>query len=186
MNSILRSSSFTLLICLATIVGCSSPPPPQAYQPSERLGDEDRDGIINSKDNCPGTILGRTIDNNGCDPSLADKSRVEIVAIFDENSVELSLVQQEALANSLEEVTPGDIDSIFLESHSSSRELQAHPLLNEQRILTIKDFLTSFNITAPIGAISSGSASSKHETQLQPHGQLNQRVYIIVFTTSTK
>ncbi|MEQ3695437.1 MAG: hypothetical protein ABNH02_00525 [Pseudomonadales bacterium] len=173
--------SLALTCFVLALAGCSSSAPPQEHQPSARLGDDDRDGVINQRDLCPATISNRPIDEKGCDLTLTNMSRFEAVVVFEADSTLISLDQQEVLARNISEIEISDIDSILLEGTSSSSEIPSEALLIERRVVAVKDFLRSLDIQDPIGVIPSGQASTQHNPHTDEHARVDQRVYIMIY-----
>ena len=176
-----RFFSLPLTCFVLALAGCSSSAPPQEYQSSARLGDDDRDGVINQRDQCPATISNRPIDEDGCDITLSSMSRFEAVVVFEADSTVMGLDQQEVLARNISEIDLSAIDSILLEGTSSSSETPSEELLIERRVVAVKDFLRSLEIQNPIGVIPSGQASAQHNPDTEEHARVDQRVYIMIY-----
>ncbi|QIA63398.1 OmpA family protein [Vibrio astriarenae] len=58
---------------------------PVANQTFDLL-DEDRDGVINARDMCPGTPIGAEINNEGCGTMSASRSQMQIYILFANDS----------------------------------------------------------------------------------------------------
>ena len=176
----LLSLSLSAVILLSQ--GCSSPARQTEFIPSERLGDIDRDGVINSRDMCPNTPLGALIDGVGCSDEDATSTKAEIVVIFEQNSAALSLAQQEAIVRSLAQEDESDFSHVTLEGHSSPEETESETTyLTQQRLISVRDFLVSLGIDSPIGVVTTGSRSKLFSAEQDHHHQLNQRVYIEIY-----
>ncbi|GAL09865.1 hypothetical protein JCM19233_842 [Vibrio astriarenae] len=59
-----------------------TPVPNQTFD----LLDDDRDGVINARDMCPGTPIGAEIDNEGCGTMSASRSQMQIYILFANDS----------------------------------------------------------------------------------------------------
>jgi len=80
-------------------------------------GDDDRDGVANSKDRCPGTPATLVVDGNGCPKVLTETVNKEIRVLFDTNK---SIVKPEY---------NGDIEAIakMLKDYPTAKvEIQGH------------------------------------------------------------
>ncbi|MGL6258576.1 OmpA family protein [Vibrio sp. WXL210] len=64
-------------------------PTPVATQIHD-LMDDDRDGVINARDMCPGTPLGAEIDNDGCGGMISASSQMQLYILFANDSAEIS------------------------------------------------------------------------------------------------
>ena len=67
---------FTLIIFLMTLAGCMTD-----------NADDDKDGVINSWDQCPDTAMGSPVDGDGCPvdcPDLADADQDGVPDVWDE------------------------------------------------------------------------------------------------------
>ncbi|MDR9826607.1 OmpA family protein [Vibrio sp. FNV 38] len=58
---------------------------PLANQTFDLL-DDDKDGVINARDMCPGTPLGADIDNEGCGTMSASQSQMQVYILFENDS----------------------------------------------------------------------------------------------------
>ncbi|WP_394243171.1 OmpA family protein [Vibrio astriarenae] len=58
---------------------------PVANQTFDLL-DDDRDGVINARDMCPGTPIGAEINNEGCGTMSASRSQMQIYILFANDS----------------------------------------------------------------------------------------------------
>ncbi|MDN2481039.1 OmpA family protein [Vibrio agarivorans] len=59
-----------------------TPVPDQTFD----LLDDDKDGVINARDMCPGTPIGAEIDNEGCGTMSASRSQMQIYILFENDS----------------------------------------------------------------------------------------------------
>lgn len=59
-------------------VAVSTPPPPAPIVEMAE-GDEDQDGVADSRDSCPGTDAGLAVDDNGCPILEASQLRQELL-----------------------------------------------------------------------------------------------------------
>ncbi|MDF2152243.1 OmpA family protein [Vibrio sp. CAU 1672] len=60
-------------------------PTPIADQSADHM-DEDRDGVINARDLCPGTPIGSELDNDGCGEYVKSSEKMQLRVLFANDS----------------------------------------------------------------------------------------------------
>ena len=112
------------------------------------LRDHDRDGVIEDREQCAGTVLGATIDNYGCGIQTIYTEPFNVNVKFANDSYEMpysALPQIEELANILKD----NMDmNVLIEGHTSKVGTASHnQTLSENRAKEIKFALVNeFNI----------------------------------------
>lgn len=159
-------------------------------------GDEDGDGVLDSRDKCPGTPPGVQVDANGCPPEPAVVEEVEeVVVVEDETIVVRDLLfafdsaaldpadkaKLDTIASRLRNEAPtakltitGHTDSVGSDSYNQR--------LSEKRAHSVTDYLVSTGI--PKGSIAGVSGAGESQP-VADNGTadgraLNRRVEILI------
>jgi len=121
-----------------------------AEKPSTECKDEDKDGVCDDKDKCPGTRPGARVDADGCE-IVADKVFTSLeVDQFDFDKAILKPPMKKALDKYAAEVkgTPGD-EKLLVIGHTDSKGKDAYNMkLGQRRADAVKAYLTKKGIAA--------------------------------------
>ena len=133
-----------VLLCTLLICGCASleEHPPLATNQVADLKDQDSDGVINARDNCPNTPLGSVVDNDGC-PTQSEQDKIQDLHVLFEH--DKSVVREEYLAGieKTAKFMQSHIDlTLVLEGHASQVGTQEHnQALSQRRAAAVKDIM---------------------------------------------
>lgn len=115
---------------------------------SAAVNDADRDGVIDSNDQCANTPLADKVDDNGCTIFSEEKSRMQLLVNFDHNAVIVKaqyLPEIEKMASFLQSYPKA---SLTIEGHTSKVGSAAYnKKISQQRADAIVEVLVNqFNI----------------------------------------
>jgi outer membrane protein OmpA-like peptidoglycan-associated protein len=185
--------SLSLLFCGAMLLGgCagnSIVKIESSVKQLQDLNDHDRDGVIEARDKCANTVLGATIDNNGCGTKSTHIVPLKVDIKFAHNSYIIppsALPKIQQLAEMLEEKP--DL-KVFIEGHTSKVGSAAHnQVLSDNRAnavaaVLLKDFKISPERVSSIGygferLADNGDTASAHETNRRIMAELSTTVSV--------
>jgi OOP family OmpA-OmpF porin len=112
--------------------------------------DTDRDGVLDSRDNCPDTPRSYAVDADGCPILVEEVARVELIVNFDFDRSEVKseyFSEIEEVADFMAQFPDVDIE---LEGHTDSRGTQAYNLgLSDRRVAAVRQVMIDrFNVQA--------------------------------------
>ena len=112
--------------------------------------DTDRDGVLDSRDNCPDTPRSYAVDADGCPIPVEEVARVELIVNFDFDRSEVKpeyFSEIEEVADFMAQFPDVDIE---LEGHTDSRGTQAYNLgLSDRRVAAVRQVMIDrFNVHA--------------------------------------
>ena len=159
-------------------------------------GDEDGDGVPDSRDKCPGTPPGVQVDANGCPPAPVVEERVEeVVVVEDETIVVRDLLfafdsatldpadkaKLDTIASRLRNEAPtakltitGHTDSVGADSYNQK--------LSEKRAHSVTDYLVSTGVPkgSIVGVSGAGESQPVADNGTADGRALNRRVEILI------
>jgi len=139
-------SALFLSACSTHVVEMAPVPTAQAFD----LSDSEGDGIITARDNCPNSLSGSQIDNNGCGSETIEtvRKKLEVNFAIDSYTVETQYLPEiEALAELMIEYPQV---TLLIEGHTSRRASAEHNLtLSKNRAEAIKRTLNEQFSIAP-------------------------------------
>ncbi|MET2897399.1 OmpA family protein [Vibrio rotiferianus] len=146
---------FPLLI-IPLLNGCSSKsetgdeydyiPTPLAEQTADHI-DDDRDGVINQRDLCPGTPLGSELDNDGCGEYAKSSQKMQLRVLFANDSDRINPVFSKQIKDLSLFLKEYPTTSIELRGFASKTGTSSHNLsLSQRRAENVKKALTSNGI----------------------------------------
>lgn len=159
-------------------------------------GDEDGDGVPDSRDKCPGTPRGTVVDANGCPPAAPVMEQVEEVVVVKEETI---VVRDLLFAFDSAKLDPADkakLDTIVarlrneapsarlsVTGHTDSVGSDAYNLkLSEKRAKSVADYLVTSGIPAD-SVLSVGGAGESQpvaDNKTAEGRALNRRVEIVI------
>ncbi|PMJ93765.1 OmpA family protein [Vibrio sp. 10N.261.55.A7] len=116
---------------------------------AEDLLDDDRDGVINARDLCPGTPLASEINNDGCGTQIEVEEQMTLNILFGNDSFELNaafLNQIDVMSEFLAEYPSTSIELLGFSSKVGNPEYNL--ALSEKRANAIKDALIANEVEA--------------------------------------
>jgi len=132
-------SLLLLSACSTNVIEMAPVPTPQKFD----LSDSEADGVISARDNCPESVRGSQIDNNGCGTETIETVRQKLEVNFDIDSYVVNtqyLPEIEALAALMIEYPQVNL---LIEGHTSLRGSAEHNIvLSEHRAEAIKNTLS--------------------------------------------
>lgn len=140
-------------------------------------GDDDRDGVANSKDRCPGTPTTLVVDGNGCPKVLTETVNKEIRVLFDTNK---SIVKPEynaeieAVAKLLKDYPTAKVE---IQGHTDSRgAAELNDKLSQERADAVANTLVkNFGISADRVSAKGYGASQPVADNKTAEGQAKNR-----------
>lgn len=109
--------------------------------------DDDNDGVINAKDECPDTLKGLTVDSNGCVETTEDQSLVLRGVKFETNSVQLTPNAREILRGATDLLKGQPDIQVRIGGHTDSVGPEAYnQKLSARRAGSVKNFLLNQGI----------------------------------------
>lgn len=159
-------------------------------------GDEDGDGVPDSRDKCPGTPRGTVVDANGCPPAAPVVEQVEEVVVVKEETI---VVRDLLFAFDSAKLNPADkakLDTIVarlrneapsarlsVTGHTDSVGSDAYNLkLSEKRAKSVADYLVTSGIPADSVQSVGGAGESQPvaDNKTAEGRALNRRVEIVI------
>ena len=159
-------------------------------------GDEDGDGVPDSRDKCPGTPPGTVVDANGCPPAAPVVEQVEEVVVVKEETI---VVRDLLFAFDSAKLDPADkikLDTIVarlrneapsarlsVTGHTDSVGSDAYNLkLSEKRAKSVADYLVASGIPADSVPSVGGAGESQPvaDNKTAEGRALNRRVEIVI------
>ncbi len=138
--------------------------------------DDDRDGVNNCLDKCPGTMVGSKIDQNGCPISLHLKG-----VNFEYDSAKLTSGAEAVLdgvAASL--ITYPEKDTIEVHGHTSSEGSDAYNMkLSIRRSQSVVDYLKQKGVANQLVAKGFGERKPITENKTEAGRSMNRRVELV-------
>jgi len=138
--------------------------------------DDDRDGVTNCLDKCPGTISRSKVDQNGCPVSLHLKG-----VNFERNSAKLTSSAEivlDGVATSL--LTYPEKDTIEVHGYTSSDGSDAYNMkLSERRSQSVVDYLKMKGINNPMIAKGFGESKPIADNRTEAGRAMNRRVELV-------
>lgn len=141
------SSLFLVLsvsACSVQVIDMASEPTVQKFD----LRDIEGDGVIGSRDNCPKSISGTQVDNNGCGSETVEKVRRKLLVNFDSNSFVVKPRFYPEIKGLADFMIEYPSTHVTIEGHTSKRGKKIlNQKLSENRAQAIRHLLiTKFNI----------------------------------------
>lgn len=152
--------------------------PPVAAAPA----DDDRDGVTNDLDKCPGTPTTVAVDANGCPKVLTETVSKEIRVLFDTNKSDVKPAYNaeiEAVAKLMKEYPTAKVE---VQGHTDSRgEAAANDTLSQDRANAVAAVLTNnYGIAADrVSAKGYGAAQPVADNKTVEGQTANRRVVAV-------
>jgi OOP family OmpA-OmpF porin len=147
--------------CVQAKTGAMSASPCDGETAPMEDGDDDMDGVANSKDDCPNTPKGDRVDMNGC--TIAENVTLNLISDeFDFDSAILKPGMKKALQDFAAKIkaSKGN-ESLQVIGHTDSMGPEAYNQgLSERRAAAVKAYLISNGISA--SSISAGGKGENH------------------------
>ncbi|RBW65763.1 OmpA family protein [Vibrionales bacterium C3R12] len=120
---------------------------PEAEQIADLL-DDDRDGVINDRDLCPGTPSKAEIDNDGCGTYIKTSEQMKLRILFANNSTEINPVFRGQIRQMADFLRQYPSTSIELQGFASKvGNPQANMKLSKRRAENVESMIISYGIS---------------------------------------
>ena len=117
---------------------------PVANQISD-LTDDDRDGVVNARDICPGTPTGAQVDNDGCGAALFEEEERQLRILFANDSYEINPIFSDQIQTMAEFLERYKSASIQIQGYASKIGTPEYNLeLSKKRAHAVEDELLSY------------------------------------------
>jgi OOP family OmpA-OmpF porin len=151
-------------------------PAPVPVAAAPQTLDSDGDGVVDTLDQCPGTLKGTTVDKHGCPVRLVLKGQH-----FQHNSAELTpnakIILDEVAQNLIAHPQKNDIE---VQGHASSEGKDAYNLrLSQRRAQSVADYLKSKGVTNRLVAKGYGETQPIADNSTEAGRAQNRRVELI-------
>jgi outer membrane protein OmpA-like peptidoglycan-associated protein len=144
-------------------------------------GDDDGDGVPNSRDRCPGTPAGAKVDANGCE--IIQSVTINVTADhFDFDSAELKPAMMSELDSVASRITASKgNESVMVVGHTDSTGPEAYNQgLSERRAQAAADYLTSKGVSPDMITMKGmGETSPVADNATRDGRAMNRRVEIL-------
>lgn len=119
---------------------------PSANQISD-LTDNDKDGVVNARDLCPGTPRSALVDNDGCGASIVEEEERQLRILFANDSYEINPIFSNQIQTMAEFLDKYQSASIQIQGYASKVGNPEYNLeLSKKRAHAVEDELLSFEI----------------------------------------
>ncbi|WP_241674367.1 OmpA family protein [Candidatus Methylobacter oryzae] len=147
-----------------------------APAPSRVDRDSDGDGVLDSVDQCPGTMRGARVDNTGCPVRLVLKGQH-----FQKNSAALTLNAKIILDDTAKSlIADPQKNDIEVQGHTSSEGSSAYNMkLSQRRAQSVVDYLQSKGVTNKLMARGYGESQPIADNRTAQGRAANRRVELI-------
>lgn len=121
---------------------------PKADQISD-LTDDDKDGVVNARDLCPGTPETAMVDNDGCGESISGSDERQLLILFANDSYEINPIFSDQIQTMAEFLKTYQSASIQIQGYASKVGTPEYNLeLSKKRANMVQDELLSYDIEA--------------------------------------
>lgn len=164
----------------------TSTPRPAAQPEVTQAADEDRDGVPDSRDNCPDTPRNYAVDDDGCPIAVEEVARVELLVNFDFDRSQVKpeyFSEIEEVADFMEQYPDVVIE---LEGHTDSRGTEEYNRgLSDRRANAVRGVLISrFNVQASRVSVEGFGESQPVASNDTDAGRAqNRRVITVIIKT---
>ncbi len=150
---------------------------PVANQISD-LTDEDKDGVVNARDICPGTPIGAMVDNDGCGAAIVEEEQRQLRILFANDSYEINPIFSDQIQTMAEFLDKYQSASIQIQGYASKVGDPAYNLeLSKKRAHAVEDELLSYEVDPKrVTIVGYGESRLESEGDDETSHALNRRV----------
>ncbi|PMH44912.1 hypothetical protein BCU68_11425 [Vibrio sp. 10N.286.49.B3] len=113
------------------------------------LQDDDRDGVINARDLCPGTPSTAELDNDGCGEYVKSSEKMQLHILFANDSTVINQAFTDQIRQMSEFLKAYPTTSIELQGYASKTGPSDHNLyLSKERAANVSNMLLSYGIAS--------------------------------------
>ena len=155
----------------------------------QQLADDDQDGVINARDNCPNTPPGARVDNDGCHEVTTKLLSVEMNVLFDSGKFDVKPQYFSEVKKVADFLRTQPDSSVVIEGHTDSIGNDEYNLnLSQSRADAIAQVLiNNFRIAASrVEAIGYGETRPIDSNDTKEGQARNRRVVAEVFANSVR
>ena len=145
--------------------------------------DADKDGVADSRDNCPNTPSIDKVDANGCTLFIDDKVSIQLLVKFDNNKADIKPEFHSEIKAMADFLTANTEASITIEGHASAPGREAYnKKISQQRADAIVDVLVNqYNIDASrVSGIGFGETKLLNSDNTEAAHAQNRRIMATV------
>lgn len=119
---------------------------PIADQVSD-LTDDDKDGVVNARDICPGTPIGAMVDNDGCGAAVVEEEQRQLRILFANDSYEINPIFSNQIQTMAEFLDKYKSASIQIQGYASKIGDPEYNLeLSKKRAHAVEDELLYYDV----------------------------------------
>ncbi|MGD8233088.1 OmpA family protein [Vibrio sp. TRT 1302] len=150
---------------------------PTANQISD-LTDEDKDGVVNARDICPGTPVGAMVDNDGCGAAIVEQEQRQLRILFANDSYEINPIFSDQIQTMAEFLDRYQSASIQIQGYASKVGDPDYNLeLSKKRAHAVEDELLSYEVDPKrVTIVGYGESRLESEGDDETSHALNRRV----------
>lgn len=150
---------------------------PVANQVSD-LTDDDKDGVVNARDICPGTPESAQVDNDGCGTTVSEEEEFQLRILFANDSYEINPIFSSQIQTMSDFLKKYKSASIQIQGYASKVGDPEYNLeLSKQRANAVEQELLSFEIDPKrVEIVGYGESRLEDEGDDETAHALNRRV----------
>jgi len=160
---------------------------PVANQISD-LTDDDKDGVVNARDICPGTPVGALVDNDGCGAAVVEEEERQLRILFANNSYEINPIFSDQIQTMAEFLEKYKSASIQIQGYASKVGNPEYNLeLSKKRAHAVEDELLYFDVDPErVTIVGYGESRLEADGDDETSHALNRRVTATVVGLTEK
>lgn len=160
---------------------------PVANQISD-LTDDDKDGVVNARDICPGTPIGALVDNDGCGAAVVEEEERQLRILFANDSYEINPIFSDQIQTMAEFLEKYKSASIQIQGYASKVGNPEYNLeLSKKRAHAVENELLSYDVEPKrVTIVGYGESILESEGDDETSHALNRRVTATVVGLTEK
>lgn len=161
--------------------------PPVADQVSD-LTDDDKDGVVNARDICPGTPIGALVDNDGCGAAVVEEEERQLRILFANDSYEINPIFSDQIQTMAEFLEKYKSASIQIQGYASKVGNPEYNLeLSKKRAHAVEDELLYYEVDPKrVTIVGYGESRLEADGDDETSHALNRRVTATVVGLTEK
>lgn len=161
--------------------------PPVADQVSD-LTDDDKDGVVNARDICPGTPVGAQVDNDGCGAAIVEEEERQLRILFANDSYEINPIFSDQIQTMAEFLEKYKSASIQIQGYASKVGDPEYNLeLSKKRAHAVEDELLYYEVDPKrVTIVGYGESRLEADGDDETSHALNRRVNATVVGLTEK
>ena len=152
------------------------------------LTDDDKDGVVNARDICPGTPESAQVDNDGCGATVSEEEQLQLRILFANDSYEINPVFSNQIQSMAEFLDKYKSASIQIQGYASKVGNPEYNLeLSKQRANAVEQELLSYEVDPKrVEIVGYGESRLEDEGDDETAHALNRRVTATVVGLTEK